>query len=123
VRDTFGLLSIWIISLFATLIIAPIVIAVYYHNGTTLTTLQTSRADGVGSTIDNARAAPTLLAYVGITLGIAFFSGLIVGAIMKAVDKYTAAEFHDQMIFFLDQGLRHSNKIRRPLREGPRPQS
>jgi len=38
---------------------------------------------------------------------------------MKAVDKYIGAEFHDQMLFFLDQGLRDSCREREAFREEP----
>jgi uncharacterized membrane protein YdjX (TVP38/TMEM64 family) len=38
IKDTFGLTSVWIISLLATFVISPAVVAAYYNNGIALTT-------------------------------------------------------------------------------------
>lgn len=106
VWDSLGLLNIWVVSFVATFLISPIVIRTYYNYTVNLSTLSVSSIDVLGSAILDVTSAGWSLIYVGITVGIGLGCGFIVGFILRTIDKVFGAEFSDQMLFFLDQGLR-----------------
>jgi hypothetical protein len=69
----------------------------------------------VGSAILNLNAAGWSLVYVGISVGIGLGSGLIVGLILAAIDRFLGAEFNDQLLFYLDQGLKEPARMMDPF--------
>jgi len=81
IRDSFGLIGIFIISFIATFFISPIVLKTYYNYDVILPTLN--------GTITNVDAAGWVLVYVGISIGIGLTTGLIAGLILYSLDKST----------------------------------
>ncbi len=80
VFDTYGVLYIFIVSLFGTMFVAPIVLRGMYNN------------DVLSNTLNNVlvatlQSAGWSLVYVGISVGIALGTGLIIGLFLRSLDR------------------------------------
>ncbi len=78
--DVNGIIYILIISLFATLFVAPIVIRGMYTKDVSSVPLNNVQ-------IDSADISGYVIGYVGISVGIALVAGAITGGILKCLEK------------------------------------
>ncbi len=88
VFDTYGVLYIFIISLLGTFMVAPLVLRGMWNNN--VLSNQLNRV--LVSSLDSAGWS---LVYVGISVGVALVSGLIIGAFLKCFDRKILKEFDD----------------------------
>jgi len=92
IRDSYGIVLIFVISFLGTFLISPTVIKTYYNYNVNLTTFETSQSDLTGGAV-NINAARWVLVYVGISIGIGLSTGAVVGIILMIVDKVTGNEY------------------------------
>lgn len=92
VSDVYGALFVFIIAFLGTFMVYPLVIVGMIRNEVRSNLLMNNiLGDG-----DNAG---WILSYFGISVGIAFLSGLIIGGILRAFQKEHNREFDDENIF------------------------
>jgi hypothetical protein len=104
--DSYGVFLVAIISLIGTLGVAPLVIYTYSNYNVVLQTLPAA-SGSAGSTIPGTSIVGYILEYVGITVGIGLGSGLIVGFLLKCMDKFDANKLVDDKTYFTKHnGLR-----------------
>lgn len=98
VRDSFGIILVFLISFLATFMFSPIVIKTYYNYSVNLTTLESSSTDAVGAPI-NVNAAGWVLIYVAISVGLGLVLGGLTGLILYFLDKLTHHKYDDDQMF------------------------
>lgn len=98
VFDSFGSIFIFIISLISTLGVAPLVVYCYYNFNFLVQTLRND-SNTANTAITNSSVIIYMLQYVGITAGIGFGSGLIIGLIMKIFDRFDADKLLDDKLY------------------------
>jgi hypothetical protein len=93
VRDSFGLINIWVISFLGTFFISPIVLKTYYNYSVDLPTLYPSNSPTTAYLVSNIGSAGWALVYVGISVAIGLIGGLIVGLLLKLVERLNTRYF------------------------------
>jgi len=118
VRDSFGILLVFLISFLATFVISPIVIKAYYNYSVNLKTLEVSSADSLGSPI-SIDAAGWVLIYVAISMGIGLATGAVTGITLYILDKLSGHEYDDAQIFSRDRCLNEVGEVPESLNNKP----
>ncbi len=98
VKDVYGALFIFIISFLGTFFVAPLVLIGMVQNDVSSNLL-------MNAWITNADNAGWILSYVGISVGIALASGLVIGLLLRAFQREHIREFDDENIFVPLPGL------------------
>jgi hypothetical protein len=114
ILDTYGGLYILIISFLGTMLVQPVVLIGMHNND-----VQSNLLDNV--LVDNYNSAGWSLIYVGLSVGIALFGGLITGIATKSFGRENGKEFEDRIIFDRRIGLKEAHNddgVRSDPRDG-----
>lgn len=98
VHDVYGALYIAIISFLGTFMVAPLVLIGMVRNNVMSNLL-------MNQPLTNGDIAGWSLVYVGISIGIALVSGIVLGAILRIFQREVIREFDDENIFVPLPGL------------------
>ncbi len=98
VSDVYGALFIFIISFLGTFFVAPLVMIGMIQNDVYSNLL-------MNAFVTNSDNAGWILIYVGISVGIALASGLVIGLLLRAFQTEHIREFDDENIFVPLPGL------------------
>ncbi len=79
--------------------IAPIVIKALYNYSVSLPTFYSSNSVTTGAVISNMDAAGWVLAYVGISIGISLLGSILIGLLLKCIDRKKLRLFDDGELF------------------------
>jgi len=98
VYDTYGIIYILIVSFLGTFFVAPLVLIGMVRNQVNSNLLG-------NIPITTTTSAGWILAYVGISVGVALLSGLFVGLLLKCFNREQIREYDDENIFVPLPGL------------------
>jgi fructose-specific phosphotransferase system IIC component len=94
--DSYGIMNILIISFVGTFVLAPIILITYYNRDWILTTLEVSNFDYIGKPLVSASIVGWILAYVGISMGIAIVSGTLSALLLSGLGNNNVKGSYNQ---------------------------
>lgn len=99
VRDALGMGIVWVVALLGTFVVAPIVLIAYYENSVDLPTLYPQNNPTGQFFISSKDVAGWSLVYVGISVGVGLVGGILVGLLLKSLEKGSIKNFDDSEYF------------------------
>jgi hypothetical protein len=98
IQDTFGMGSIWIAAFIGTFLVAPTVLKAYYNYSVDLPTLYPPNSSGAYF-ISSKDVAGWALVYVGVSVAIGLIGGILIGLLLKLVEKAAVKYFDDSEFY------------------------
>lgn len=99
IRDALGMGVIWAVAFLGTFVVAPVVLRAYYENSMDLPTLYPQNSPTGQFFISNKDVAGWSLVYVGISVGMGLLAGILIGLLLKAVEKVSVRHFDDSEFY------------------------
>jgi hypothetical protein len=99
IKDSFGLIGVLLVSFLGTFVISPTVLKTYYNYEVDLPTLYPANNPSTSYAITNKDVVGWALVYVGVSAGIGLISGLLVGLVMKFIERPSIKTFDDSELF------------------------